>query len=88
MDEQLVSTLSRIWEEARRNSPLSQKNAVCISTIDALGFPHSRFVDLKEINQSGLTFCTSYESQKGKHLTTNPQCSLVAWWDHLGYQIQ
>lgn len=88
MDEQLVSKLNQIWDEAKVNSPLNQKSAVCVSTIDSAGFPQSRFVDLKEIGPSGFTFCTSYNSEKGNHLSNNPKISLLAWWDHIGYQIR
>lgn len=88
MDEQLVSKLNQIWDEAKVNSPLNQKSAVCVSTIDSAGFPQSRFVDLKEIGPSGFTFCTSYNSEKGNHLSNNPKISLLAGWDHIGYQIR
>jgi pyridoxamine 5'-phosphate oxidase len=88
MDEQLVNKLNQIWEAAKVNSPLNQKSAVCVSTIDYAGFPHSRFVDLKEIGPSGLTFCTSYNSEKGHHLANNPKISLCAWWDHIGCQVR
>lgn len=88
MDEQLVNKLNQIWGLAKVDSPLNQKSAVCVSTIDCAGFPQSRFVDLKEIDQSGFTFCTSYNSEKGNHLSNNPKVSLLAWWDHTGYQIR
>jgi len=88
MDDQLISKLSQIWKQARVDSPLSQKSAVCISTIDSAGFPQSRYVDLKEIDGSGFTFCTSYNSEKGKQLSVEPKASLLAWWDHIGYQIR
>lgn len=88
MNEQLVSKLNQIWAEAKINSPLNQKSALCVSTIDSAGFPQSRFVDLKEIGPSGFIFCTSYNSEKGNHLSRNPKISLLAWWDHIGYQIR
>ncbi len=88
MDEQLANKIKQIWESAKTDSPLSQKSAVCVSTIDSAGFPQSRFVDLKEIDQLGFTFCTSYNSQKGHNISENPKVSLVAWWDHIGYQIR
>lgn len=88
MDEQLLSKLNQIWEKAKVNSPLNQKSAVCVSTIDSAGFPQSRFVDLKEISPSGFIFCTSYNSEKGNHLSHRPKISLLAWWDHIGYQIR
>jgi len=88
MDKELVNNIRQIWENAKANSPLNQKSAVSISTIDATGFPQSRFVELKQVDQSGFTFCTSYQSGKGRHLSENPKASLLAWWDHIGYQIR
>lgn len=88
MDEQLANKIKQLWESAKINSPLTQKSAVCVSTIDSAGFPQSRFVDLKEIDQLGFTFCTSYNSEKGNHLSNNPKISLVAWWDYIGYQVR
>ena len=69
-------------------SPLQQKSAVCVSTIDEEGFPHGRFVDLKTVDECGFVFCTSYDSLKGKHLSANPKVSITAWWDHVGYQVR
>ncbi len=88
MDEKLVRKIYQIWEIAQQNTPLNQKSAVCVSTIDNSGYPQSRFVDLKEIDHAGFTFCTSYESEKGKNLAVNSKVSLTAWWDHIGYQIR
>ena len=88
MDEQLTDKIKLIWENAKSHSPLRQKSAVCVSTIDSAGFPQSRFVDLEEVDQRGFTFCTSYNSEKGIHLSQNPKISLLAWWDHIGYQIR
>tara|TARA_A200000159_G_C7331511_1_gene343157 strand:- start:1680 stop:2261 length:582 start_codon:yes stop_codon:yes gene_type:complete len=88
VDEQLTNKVIQIWENAKTNSPLTQKSAVCVSTIDSAGFPQSRFVDLKEVDQRGFTFCTSYNSAKGSELSQNPKVALLAWWDHIGCQIR
>jgi pyridoxamine 5'-phosphate oxidase len=37
---------NELWSNALSNSPLQQKSAVCISTIDSNGYPSGRFVDL------------------------------------------
>lgn len=88
INTELVKRLTHIWLSAKTDSPLEHKNAVCVSTIDLNGFPQSRFVDLKDINNIGFIFCTSYLSEKGRHLSLNPNVSLTAWWDHIGYQIR
>jgi len=76
------------WKSALINSPLKQKNAVCISTIDSNGFPSGRFVDLKAVNESGFIFCTYLNSAKGEQLKQNSKIALTLWWDHVGYQVR
>jgi pyridoxamine 5'-phosphate oxidase len=76
------------WKNALADSPLKQKSAVCISTIDQHGFPSGRFVDLKEVNETGFIFCTYLDSAKGEHLKHNPKIAMTIWWDHVGYQIR
>ncbi len=67
---------------------MQQKNAVCVSTIDEMGFPSGRFVDLKSVNDSGFVFCTYIDSVKGKEILRNPKVAMTVWWDHVGYQVR
>ena len=83
-----ITKFNVIWQKALENSPLIQKSAVCISTIDANGFPQSRFVDLKSADNNGFIFCTYLDSNKGKEIQDNPKVSLTIWWDHIGMQIR
>jgi len=76
------------WREALQDSPLKQKSAVCVSTLDDLGYPASRFVDLKAVDERGLVFCSYLNSNKGKQISADPKVALTAWWDHMGYQIR
>ena len=83
-----ITKFNVIWKKALQDSPLKQKSAVCISTIDANGFPQSRFVDLKSADNNGFIFCTYLDSNKGKEIQDNPKVSLTIWWDHIGMQIR
>lgn len=76
------------WQEALAESPLKQKSAVCVSTIDNNGFPSGRFVDLKEVSDKGFVFCSYLDSAKGRHISNNSKSSMTFWWDHVGYQIR
>lgn len=76
------------WETALVNTPLNQKNAVCVSTINENGFPSERFVDLKAVSDDGFTFCTYLDSQKGGDIRKNNKVSLTFWWEHVGYQVR
>ena len=76
------------WKEALSDSPLKHKNAICVSTVDSNGFPNARFVDLKTVDDGGFTFCSYYDSAKGKEISQNPKIAITVWWDHVGYQIR
>lgn len=76
------------WKSASLNSPLKQKNAVCISTLDRNGYPSGRFVDLKAVNDLGFVFCTCLNSAKGEQIDENAKIALTLWWDHVGYQVR
>lgn len=73
------------WQEALADSPLQQKSAVCVSTIDEYGFPAARFVDLKSVTEAGFVFCSYFDSAKGKQIARNAKTAMTVWWDHLGY---
>jgi pyridoxamine 5'-phosphate oxidase len=83
-----ISKFERWWQQALADSPLQQKSAVCVCTIDENGFPAGRFVDLKSVSDSGFVFCTYFDSAKGKHIAREPKTAMTIWWDHVGYQIR
>lgn len=83
-----IEKFNDLWQQALLDSPLQQKSAVCVSTINAEGFPESRFVDLKQVDEQGFVFCTYYDSNKGQEISCNPKVSLSVWWDHIGQQIR
>lgn len=76
------------WKTALLNSPLKQKNAICLATVSADGFPNVRFLDLKAVDKEGFKFCSSLSSVKGHEISTNPKVAMTAWWDHIGYQVR
>ncbi|MGJ3242867.1 MAG: pyridoxine/pyridoxamine 5'-phosphate oxidase [Opitutales bacterium] len=86
--ENPITKFGSWWNSALGQSPLKQKSAVCISTVDQDGFPSGRFVDLKSVNEEGFTFCTYLDSHKGQHILANPKVALTLWWDHVGYQVR
>ncbi|WP_342355316.1 pyridoxal 5'-phosphate synthase [Pseudoalteromonas luteoviolacea] len=83
-----IEQFSQWWEQALIDSPLKQKSAVCVSTIDQEGFPAARFVDLKSVSNEGMVFCTYLSSQKGIEISKCNKVALTAWWDHIGYQVR
>lgn len=58
-----------------------------VATVDAQGFPHARWVLLKEID-SGFVFYTNTKSAKGRELAANPRASLAFHWPSTGRQLR
>ncbi|MDF2176915.1 pyridoxamine 5'-phosphate oxidase [Aliiglaciecola sp. CAU 1673] len=83
-----IQQFNQWWQAAVKDSPLRQKSAVCISTINKDGFPSGRYVDLKAVDKEGFVFCTYLDSDKGRDIVNNPKVALTAWWDHMGYQVR
>lgn len=83
-----ILQFSSWWQNAIEDSPLNQKSAVCISTINSSGYPDGRFVDLKQVDENGFVFCTYMNSQKGEDIANNAKIAMTAWWDHVGYQVR
>jgi pyridoxamine 5'-phosphate oxidase len=73
-------------EEAIQAEAL-EVNAMCLSTISKDGFPNSRIVLLKELDQ-GFVFFTNYESSKGKELAASPKASLTFFWPEIERQVR
>ncbi|HVY22869.1 MAG TPA: pyridoxamine 5'-phosphate oxidase [Steroidobacteraceae bacterium] len=86
--EDPISKFNQWWSIAKNESPLKQKNAVCVSTVKEDGFPSGRFVDLKAVDENGFKFCTHFDSNKGLEIARNPRVAMTIWWDHVGFQVR
>ena len=83
-----LTRFKHCWNDALLDSPLKQKAAICVTTINEQGFPEGRFVDLKAISDEGLIFCTQLDSNKALQIEHNNKVGMTIWWDHVGYQIR
>ncbi len=63
-------------------------NAMTLSTSSLQGVVSSRMVLLKSFSNEGFVFYTNYESKKGIHLSENPNCSMLFYWEELQQQIR
>jgi pyridoxamine 5'-phosphate oxidase len=59
-----------------------------IAHIGTLILDRSQMVLLKDLTRGGLVFFTNYASEKARHLTANPRCSVCIYWRALGVQIR
>ena len=64
-----------------------EPTAMIVATVSAEGFPSTRTVLLKGVENNQFIFFTNYESRKGKQLAGNPYISLSFVWHKLERQV-
>lgn len=78
----------KIWfNEVLAEEP-HDPTAMVLSTIDEQGFPDSRVVLLKGLEENNFVFYTNYQSAKGQQLAKNPHASLNFYWPHMARQVR
>jgi pyridoxamine 5'-phosphate oxidase len=65
-----------------------EPTAMTLATASPDGEPAARIVLLKGLDERGLVFYTSYESEKGRHLALNPRASACLFWVLLERQVR
>ena len=78
----------KLWFDEVITNNLPEANSMVLSTVDTIGKPSARIVLLKSFDESGLVFCTNYNSKKGRDLEMNSNCSLLFYWPTLERQIR
>jgi pyridoxamine 5'-phosphate oxidase len=61
---------------------------MCLSTVDHEGWPDSRMVLLKGLEDGGFVFYTHLTSTKGRQLLNSPKAALLFHWKSLRRQIR
>src|SRR5215468_9675380 len=62
--------------------------ACALATADRRGLPSVRMLLLKEVDELGFVFATSYTSRKARDLSDNPLGALLVYWYALGRQVR
>lgn len=73
-------------EMAKASDEIEEPNTMHLSTIGPDGFPKSRVVLLKQVEDGDFLFYTNYTSEKAKSIDGNPQVSLNFFWPALQRQ--
>ena len=77
----------KLWlAEAAANPFIVEANAMVLSTVDDWG-PQSRTVLLKDVSESGFSFFTNYESNKGRAIAAHPEVALLFPWYAMERQV-
>lgn len=75
------------WFNEAVDAKVLEPNAMHLATISN-GKPHGRIVLLKGFDESGFTFFTNYESNKGKEINEIPFASLTFFWGAMERQVR
>jgi len=77
-----------IWFEEAIKSELPEPNAMSVATVGSDGRPSSRIVLIKQVDASGFTWFTNYESRKGLDIKKHPYVALLFHWVELERQVR
>jgi pyridoxamine 5'-phosphate oxidase len=80
-------TLLRKWISEAELAGLVEPNAMVVGTADAQGRPVTRSVLCKSVDETGISFFTNYDSDKGEQIAANPYASATFPWYGLGRQV-
>jgi pyridoxamine 5'-phosphate oxidase len=80
-------SLLRNWLSDAERAGCSEPNAMVVGTVDERGRPVTRTVLCKGVDETGITFFTNYDSDKGSQLAATPYASATFPWYRLGRQI-
>ena len=75
------------WMTEAEKAGVAEANAMVVGTVDAGGRPVTRTVLCKSVDESGISFYTNYDSDKGRQLADNPYASATFPWYSLGRQV-
>jgi pyridoxamine 5'-phosphate oxidase len=79
--------LLRKWLADAQNAGIAEPNAMVVGTVDNGGRPVTRTVLCKSVDETGITFFTNYDSDKGEQLAATPYASATFPWFMLGRQV-
>jgi pyridoxamine 5'-phosphate oxidase len=76
------------WFEHAVSAGVRAPEAAAIATATTDCVPSVRMVLVKQADESGFVFYSSYESRKGRELAANPRGALLFHWELLGRQVR
>jgi pyridoxamine 5'-phosphate oxidase len=79
--------LLRKWLAEAHLRDVAEPNAMVVGTVDERGRPVTRSVLCKSVDETGITFFTNYDSDKGEQLASTPYASATFPWFALGRQV-
>ncbi len=87
VDENPIKQFEK-WLDEALNSNVKEPTAMSVISIGGQGFPESRIVLLKFLNEDGFTFFTNFNSEKAASIERNPAVGLHFFWSELERQVR
>lgn len=76
------------WYAEAADAGVAEPNAMTVSTVDLHGVPDARIVLAREVDSTGVSFYTNYESAKSRQLAANPVAAITFAWLDLHRQVR
>ena len=76
------------WYSEAVAADCTEPNAFVLATIDADGWPQSRYLLVRGADQRGFAFFTNYESAKSHQLAKSGRASMLFTWLQLHRQVR
>ncbi len=78
----------RRWYADAVAAGVPEPNAMTVATVDSQGAPDARVVLIREFDERGPVFYTSYRSAKSRQLDGRPEAAAVVVWLELHRQVR
>ncbi|HPD53882.1 MAG TPA: pyridoxamine 5'-phosphate oxidase [Bacteroidia bacterium] len=76
------------WMEQALEAEVNEPNAMTLATVNKKKQPDARIVLLRDVDKTGFTFFTNYQSRKGTQMADNKQACLNFFWPELQRQVR
>jgi pyridoxamine 5'-phosphate oxidase len=86
--EECPITQFKCWFAEVLLSEKSDPTAMVLATVDEKGYPDSRVVLLKELDEGAFIFYTNYHSTKSLQLSRTPYAALNFYWPQMVRQVR
>ena len=80
--------LFQTWFQEAIDSGMKEPSAMSVATVDANGWPDTRMVLLKAVDERGFVFYTNMQSVKADALLHDPRVALCFYWAKIDKQVR
>ncbi|KGP62355.1 pyridoxine 5'-phosphate oxidase [Legionella norrlandica] len=78
----------KLWFDDVLQNEKNDPTAMVLSTVDERGFPDSRVVLLKGLDEGNFIFYTNYQSVKAMQIQKHPYAALNFYWPQMARQVR